>query len=137
MSYRTYELRKERNLEKKTVQIKDSEGRYLCTVQTAPLPADIKKRYWVAKQGMQSVCASLVSLSITADGRPAALRYMLPLRKAEKQIKTIITELLQIDDPDGLFRYCRPFASVKGEFYCTHIIDAVTDAVLIPTGKEV
>lgn len=113
----------------KTVSIKDRTGRILCTVYFDPMDTTFEARYLTAKKTMDRVCKRLSKVSINADGSPVSMRYALSVNAAEREIKQAIMRLLPIDNPDGLFETRRPFASVKGAFYCTHVLNALTQAV--------
>ena len=113
----------------KAAPFKDRTGRVLCTAYFDPMDTTFEARYLTAKKTVDRVCKRLSKVSINADGSPVSMRYALSVNAAEREIKQAIMRLLPIDNPDGLFETRRPFASVKGAFYCTHVLNALTQAV--------
>lgn len=113
----------------KAVPLKDGAGCVLCTVYCDPADTGFAERYQSAKKTMKKVFRRLKGVGIKADGSPAALRYAFALNAAEREVKQAVSQLLPMDNPDGLFSARRPFASIKGSFYCTHVVKALSEAV--------
>ena len=120
----------------KAVPLKDRAGHVLCTVYYDPNDTAAIGRYQSAVEAMRKVFKRLNTVSIQADGSPATVQYAPSLNAAEREIKQIIGQFLPMDNPEGLFEAQRPFASVKGTFYCAHVLNALS-AVLKKTAGEV
>ena len=109
------------------VPIKDKTGKTVCTVFLDPSGVEFKKKYRKATGKIKKIGERLINISINADGSPADSQYVKALNKAERETKQIIKELYPMDN-DYLLEIRRPFASVKGDFYCTHVLTLLQNA---------
>lgn len=113
----------------KAIPMKDVSGKTLCTFYYDPADKECVERFSKATRSVERICRRLNNVSINADGTPATIQYALPLRIAEREIERLICQLAPLDNPEGLFAARRPFASIKGTFYCTHVLKALSEAI--------
>lgn len=112
----------------KKIDLKGSNGNVMCCAFYNPKDrVQFIKRCQAAHQELEQELEKVYPdlPSIAADGSAVHAEDERALCAAEVKVKQIITSLLPLDNPAGLFEHRRPFAAVKGTFYFVHVFNAL------------
>lgn len=95
------------------------------------------KRYVEGLEQYKNILIPLMCVNITADGRAANKSGKRILSTAENKIYTLFDEIIGYEGASkAFFSEVRPFAKVKGKFYCEQCLELVKQCTNTKSGGK-
>ena len=123
-------------MESQRVSVLDKSGKEIGLIN---IPADsrIIKRYEDNLVKYKNILIPLMCVNITADGRAANKSGKRILSTAESKIYTLFDEIIGYEGASkAFFSEVRPFAKVKGRFYCEQCLELVKQCTNTKSGGK-
>lgn len=120
----------------KRVSVLDKSGKEIGLIDI-PVDSHIVKRYEDNLIKYKNVLIPLMCVNITADGRAVNKSGKRILSTAENKIYTLFDEIIGYEGAyKAFFSEVRPFASVKGRFYCEQCLELVKQCINTKIGGK-
>ena len=114
--------------DKKRIAVRNKDGEEIGAVY-CPTDAAALKRYVEGVARFKKATALLVRININPDGTTDKSGRFI-IQNAEKKIYELFDYILGYEGAsDAFFSAVRPFAKVKGRFYCEHCLDVVKNYI--------
>ena len=115
--------------DKKRIPVRNKDGEEIGAVY-GPTDAAALKRYIEGVEKYRKSTAMLLCIDIAPDGTAHNRGGRRILQNAEKRIYELFDYILGYEGAsDAFFSAVRPFAKVKGRFYCEHCLDVVKNYI--------
>lgn len=111
------------------IAVKNKFGMEICKIYFRPGDLSIIDRYNSMMKGFDQMIEPLKNLSLNNDGTATFEKDWQVLKQVEEDLKDKINKLFGMQDADKLFENRSPFSAVNGEFYCTHVLNALIAVV--------
>ena len=114
--------------DKKRIAVRNNDGEEIGAFY-CPTDAAALKRYVEGVGRYKKATALLVRININPDGTTDKSGRFI-IQNAEKKIYELFDYILGYEGAsDAFFSAVRPFAAVKGRFYCEHCLDVVKNYI--------
>lgn len=114
--------------DKKRIAVRNKDGEEIGAVY-CPTDAAALKRYVEGVARFKKATALLVRININPDGTTDKSGRFI-IQNAEKKIYELFDYILGYEGAsDAFFSAVRPFARIKGKFYCEHCLDVVKNYI--------
>ncbi len=114
--------------DKKKISVRNKDGEEIGVVY-CPSDASALKRYFEGAERLKKATALLIRININPDGTTDKNGRFI-IQNAEKKIYELFDYILGYKDASkAFFSAVRPFARVKGKFYCEHCLDVVKHSI--------
>ena len=115
--------------DKKKIPVRNKDGEEIGAVY-CPTDAAALKRFAESMEKYRKSTAMLLCIDIAPDGTAHNRGGRRILQNAEKRIYELFDYILGYEGAsDAFFSAVRPFAKVKGRFYCEHCLDVVKNYI--------
>lgn len=115
--------------DKKKIPVRNKDGEEIGAVY-CPTDAAALKRYYEGVNKCTKAVSSLDVIDIAPDGTARNRSGRRILQNAEKRIYELFNYIFGYEGAsDAFFSAVRPFAAVKGRFYCEHCLDVVKNYI--------
>lgn len=115
--------------DKKKIPVRNKNGEKIGAVY-CPTDAAALKRYVDGVERYKKAVAPLIRLNIHPDGTTPNKAGRRIIQNAENSIYKLFDYILGYEGAsEAFFSAVRPFAKVKGEFYCKHCLDVVKNYI--------
>lgn len=123
-------------MESQRISVFDKSGKEIGSINI-PVDSNIVKRYEDNLVKYKNTLIPLVCVNITADGRAVNKSGKHILSTAENKIYTLFDEIIGYEGASkAFFSEVRPFAKVKGRFYCEQCLELVKQCVNTKSGGK-
>ena len=120
----------------KKIAVRNNDGKEIGTFNIS-VDSNIAKRYEESLKKLKKISAPLWYISITADGRAVNKSGKRILSTAENKIYALFDEIIGYGGAyKAFFSEVRPFASVKGRFYCDQCLELVKQCINTKIGGK-
>lgn len=114
---------------KKTVTVKSSHGGPDRTVRLKYNPIMLRLMGGTYAGEVDKLCKPLAGISINANGTAQHPADAAVIQTAEASLYALIDRMFGAGVAAVCFAECRPFAHVKGDFFCTQVIKGLFSQV--------
>ena len=115
--------------DKKRIAVRNNDGEEIGAFY-CPTDAAALKRYVEGVGRYKRAVALLICIDIAPDGTTHNRGGRRILQNAEKRIFELFDYILGYEGAsDAFFSAVRPFAKIKGKFYCEHCLDVVKNYI--------
>lgn len=123
-------------MESQRISVFDKSGKEIGSINI-PVDSNIVKRYEDNLVKYKNTLIPLMCVNITADGRAANKSGKRILSTAENKIYTLFDEIIGYEGASkAFFSEVRPFAKVKGRFYCEQCLELVKQCTNTKSGGK-
>lgn len=114
---------------KKTITVKSSHGGPDRTVRLKYNPIMLRLMGGTYAEEVDKLCKPLAGISINANGTAQHSADAAVIQTAEASLYALIDRMFGAGVAPVCFAECRPFARVKGDFFCTQVIKGLFSQV--------
>ena len=114
---------------KKTITVKSSHGGPDRTVRLKYNPIMLRLMGGTYAEEVDKLCKPLAGISINANGTAQHSTDAAVIQTAEASLYALIDRMFGAGVAPVCFAECRPFAHVKGDFFCTQVIKGLFSQV--------
>ena len=114
---------------KKIITIKSSHGRADRTVRLKYSPVMLHLMGGTHTAEIDKLCKPLAGIGIKANGTAQHPEDTAVIQTAESKLYALIDRMFGAGVAAACFAECRPFASVKGDFFCAQVIKGLFSQV--------
>lgn len=111
-------------------------GKLICNVYIRPSDLSILDRYEALMRDFEEIVKPLENVDISRDGTAFFEEGWAVLKGVETELKKRINELFDMEEADDIFAKRNAFSSVGGEFFCTHVLNALGDVIIAAVKEE-
>lgn len=111
-------------------------GKLICNVYIRPSDLSILDRYEELMRDFEGLVRPLENVDINADGTAAFEEGWAVIKSVEAELKKRINTLFDMDEADAIFAKRNAFSSVGGEFFCTRVLNALSDVIVAAVKEE-
>lgn len=120
-----------------TLKFTDKAGKPTGSITFNPYDFGLVFRSEELRKRIAQITEPLSHLNIKADGTSKDTSSQTAIEVAEKQFYEAFDEYLQPENSsEDLFKVCRPFAKVRGRFYCSLVIDGIVNYIVQRTAEQ-
>lgn len=114
---------------KKTITVKSSHGGPDRTVRLKYNPVMLRLMGGTYAEEVDKLCKPLAGISINANGTAQHPADAAVIQTAEASLYALIDRMFGAGVAPVCFAECRPFAHIKGDFFCTQVIKGLFSQV--------
>lgn len=120
-----------------TLKFTDKAGKPTGSITLNPHDFGLVFRSEQLEKKIAQIVEPLAHVNINPDGTGKGPHDSAVLEIAEKQFYEAFDEYLQPENStEDLFKVCRPFAKVRGRFYCSQVIDGIVNYIVQRTSEQ-
>lgn len=113
-----------------TLKLSDKAGKPIGSLTFDPCAPGLSDRFDTLKEKVDQIVAPLAHVNTKPDGTGRGTRDAAIVELAEVRLYEAIDDYLSpVNSSADLFKVRRPFASVRGRFYCFWVIGKIRDFI--------